>query len=145
MWPGLDSSDRASRTRKDCAALLIVDTDFAFAFCLGRILDRAGYECVPAANAKAASELIREHRLFIDLLVMDPLPGNAIPFLQGLRQSRPALYSVAALPPDGSIPDVTPFTAAKRKPLQLTTVALREWATFIQGIKSAAEGFQGAR
>jgi CheY-like chemotaxis protein len=139
------SCDRTSRTRKDSAALLIVDADLAFAFCLGRILDRAGYESVPAANAQAASELIGEHRLFIDLLVMDPLPGNAIPFLRRLRQSRPALCSVAALPPDGSISDVTSFTAAKRKPLQLTAAALRDWAAFIQLLKPAAEGCPGGR
>jgi len=94
---------------------------------------------VPAANARAASELIGEHRLLIDLLVMDPRPGDAIPFLLRLRQSRPALYSVAALPPAGSIPDVSSFTAVKRKPLQLTGAAVRDWAAFIQLLKPVAQ------
>jgi hypothetical protein len=122
--------------RKEQATVLLVDSDLSFVFWLGQALDLAGCEALPARSTAAASELIREHRLSVDTLVIDPVLPDALSFVAGLRESRPQLKAVAALPGLPSDPtDLPGFNAIRRKPEHYTSEAQAEWIGLIQGLE----------
>jgi DNA-binding response OmpR family regulator len=124
--------------------VLLIDSDLAFTFALGRALDQAGYEAVPARNTRDASKLTTEHALSITVLVIDPFLAGAIPFISRLRKHYSGLKSVAALPPEGGeLRDLTAFSAYKRKPRFLTADAVGEWVRLIHGLTQRAGGADG--
>jgi hypothetical protein len=122
-------------TERNEAAILLIDSDVGFIFWLGKALDLAGYESLPAINIRAATELIEEHRLITDILVIDPFVQGALPFLFHLRQSHPSLKAVAALPVESEkLPDLSGFEAIRRKPTRLTGDAASEWVDLIDSL-----------
>src|SRR5882724_4454329 len=57
-------------------SVLIVDRDLGFVFWLGRALDDAGYQALPAKGIGDATELLGHMNLEIDLLIVSPsMPG----------------------------------------------------------------------
>ncbi|MBZ5595222.1 MAG: hypothetical protein LAP39_23505 [Acidobacteriia bacterium] len=77
--------------------VLIVDNDLGFAFWLGRILDAAGYETLPAKGIGEALALLREVPVRIDvLMVLCSLPGANV-FAAELRGSQRGLLKTIAL------------------------------------------------
>ena len=124
--------------------MLLVDSDLGFAFWLGQALDRAGYQAVPARTPLAATELIKEHRVYIDILVIDPYPPDAVSFISRLRQGRPSLKIVAALPEESDEPlPMIEFDAIKRKPQYPTEEAAAQWVGLVQGLSPAVGGGSG--
>jgi hypothetical protein len=118
--------------QKGRTTVLLVDSDLSFAFWIGRALDAAGYNAVPARDLRAATELIQEHRILVDILVIDPGLSNALPFLLLLRQTRPALQAIAALSGETEeLGSVTDFDVVNRKPRCYTRDALIEWINLV--------------
>src|SRR3974377_29593 len=70
--------------RKGKTTVLIIDWDLAFAFWLGQALDLAGHNALPVRSTRAAYELIRDHRLSVDMIVIDPMMPNALSCLADL-------------------------------------------------------------
>jgi CheY-like chemotaxis protein len=124
---------------RDQQTILLVDSDLGFAFWLGQALNRAGYEAVPATTPDAGAELIQEHRISVDILVIDPASPDALPFVSRLRQSRRGLKVIAAVPEESAQPPPMPdFDAIMRKPKRLTVEAALEWVSLIQRLSPAA-------
>ncbi len=75
--------------------VLIIDSDLGFVFWLGKTLDAAGYQTLPARNASDASALLSQPDARPDLLIVNPsLPG--IDSLIGrLRRSQEDLKIIA--------------------------------------------------
>ncbi len=73
---------------KPFPTVLLVDTDLGFTFWLGRALDNAGFEALPAKSIWDGMALIDEYQLSVDVLVLNPeLPG-ADRLVTFLRHSR---------------------------------------------------------
>lgn len=119
--------------RKTKTTVLLIDPDLAFSFWLGQALDPAGHNALPVRNTSAAYELIRDHRLSIDAVVINPIVPNALSFLSDLRKFFPSVAVVVALPEDGAglfaVPDCE---VATTKPKRLTREASLEWVHLIQ-------------
>ena len=124
----------ADRGRKGrYVTILLVDSDLGFIFWLGQALDAAGYTAVPAVNVASAAELIQEHRLSVETLVIDPFLPDAFQLISALRQSHPDLHVVAAIPDDWrTFPSLPEIDAILRKPQRLTGAALIQWLQVIQ-------------
>jgi hypothetical protein len=68
------------------SAILLVDRDLGFLFWLGLLLDRAGYDTLPANGIPDAYRLLRDLHPNISLLILDcSLPGAA-DFIAGMRR-----------------------------------------------------------
>lgn len=108
-------------------------------FWLGQALDSAGAWALPAKNVHSANELIAEHRLAVDILVINPLLPDAFAFISQLRQSRPALHVIAAIPSDWEkLPPLTEVDAVIKKPNHLTVLALLQWINLIRDFLGAS-------
>lgn len=106
---------------------------------MGQALDSAGYNAVPAKEIHPANELIRVHKIAVDILVIDPLLPDAFSFISALRQSQPQVRVVAAVPEDWEdLPPMTEVDAWLRKPRHLTLAATLPWVKLIQNFYSAA-------
>jgi hypothetical protein len=119
--------------------ILLIDSDLGFIFWLGQALDAVGYSAIPAVNTRGAAELIEEHRLLIDTLVINPLIDEALPFISSLKRTRSELKTIAAIPDDTAnnlgMPD---FEAIIHKPDCLTRMAVTQWVNIIQSLSSGA-------
>jgi hypothetical protein len=134
------------RNRREHTAILLIDPDVGFIFWLGKALDLAGYESLPAINTRAATELIEEHKLMADVVVIDPFAPAALPFIARLRQTRPFLKAVAAIPPETErSPDLSGFEAVRRKPNHLTPDAAFEWVSLIHSLFEVPRTVFGSR
>jgi CheY-like chemotaxis protein len=123
---------------------LLVDSDLGFIFWLGQALDLAGYSALPAKNTQAADELIQEHKPSIDVLVIDPLLPNALPFASCLRQSRRDLKVIAVIPEgsEESFP-VAEVDVIKHRPRHFSRAAALQWVNLIQTLASAPRSALG--
>lgn len=119
--------------RKARTTVLVIDADLGFSFWLGQSLDAAGHNALPVRSASAAWELIRNHRLTIDVVVIDPLIPHAPSFLADLRRCCPNLKVVTAIPEhDEGTPAALEFEATRRKPQLFTEEAALQWINLIQ-------------
>ena len=108
-------------------------------FWLGHSLDSAGYSTVPAQSSRDALQLIQEHKLTIEILVIDPLLPDAFPFISRLRQSQRSLRVVAAIPEDWhELPPMDEVDAVIRKPHHFNSVATLAWIKLIQSLPVGA-------
>lgn len=104
-----------------------------FVFWLGQALDLAGYNAIPAKSVRNANELLHEHKLLVDILVIDPFLPDAFAFIAQLQQTRTDLRVIAAIPEDWeNLPPMTEVDAAIRKPRHLTAIATLPWISLIQ-------------
>ena len=121
--------------------VLIVDSDLGFVFWLGQALDSSGYLAVPARDTRSALELIREQKIRVDILVIDPLLPNAISLISILRQAGGTLITVGAVPPDWAVgPSEPEFDVVARKPERLTAAALLSWLNLIRSFFTPSAG-----
>jgi CheY-like chemotaxis protein len=104
---------------------------------LGHSLDSAGYNTVPAQSTRDAVALIQQHKLSIDILVIDPLLPDVIPFIARLRQSQQSLKVIAAIPGNWEqLPAMAEADAVIRKPRHFNAVATLAWINLIQSLPS---------
>jgi len=110
----------------------------AFVFWLGQALDSAGYSAIPAQNIRAANELIRNHKLAVDILVFDPVLPGVFGFITRLRQSRRHLRVVAAIPEEwADLPPMGGVDTWLHKPRRFSLMATLPWIKLVQGIYAA--------
>lgn len=146
VWQPKHDRVRQERQSEGKPTTLIVDEDLGFTFWLGQALDATGWRALPAQNVTAAYDLVRVHRLHVEVLVIDPFGRNAFALVAYLRKIQPFLTVVAAIPEDWdrSWPPLPEFDAAIRKPLHFTSAAKMEWVDLIQNLLSNALGeFEG--
>ena len=117
--------------------ILIIDTDLGFVFWLGHALESAGYAALPAKTTAAARELIRDHKILVDILVIDPLVPDVFDFVSELRRSRPSLRVIAAVREASGTPTAE-ADAEALKPLHLDGVAAIPWIDVIRTLSAAA-------
>ena len=120
--------------------VLILDRDLGFVFWLGHVLTQAGYQALPANSCEAASKLITELKLGVDLAIVSySLPGTG-PFIRALRHSRENLKVIAVLEagekPDSAFPGVD---ATQRRPGLASKAASTEWLDAIQGVLAGTD------
>ena len=117
--------------------VLIVDGDLGFVFWLGRALDEAGYQALPAKSIADATALLDELSIGIDLLIVNySLPGAAA-FSETLRQSQGRNLRVIALAEEWEESGAALASAdvLGRKPGSGVGLASRmEWVETIQGV-----------
>lgn len=101
-------------------------------------MDSAGYNAVPAKDIRPANELIRVHKIVVDILIIDPMLPDAFSFISTLRQLQPGMRVVAAVPEDWEdLPPMTEVDGWLRKPEHLTLAATLPWIKLIQNLYSA--------
>ena len=103
-------------------------------------MDAAGYSAIPAENTRGAMELIEEHKLLIDILIINPLIADALPFISRLKRTRSELKTVACIA--GGTADQFPlpdFDAVIYKPDSLSKLAVTQWLSIIQSLSPNSE------
>jgi hypothetical protein len=119
--------------------ILVVDSDLGFVFWLGQVFDHAGFSAFPAKSTTCAIELIREHKLSLDILVINPVIQHAVSFMTGLRQYGGYPKIVFALGQSSEtwspVPEVD---CIKPKPQQFTTAVADEWINLIRTLSGGA-------
>jgi CheY-like chemotaxis protein len=92
------------------SVILCVDDEHISLLVRSRVLEKAGYEVIPASSAKQALEILNSHS--VDLVLTDLLmPGmNGAELAHKVKQQRPdlpvILFSGVNEVPDGSSADV---------------------------------------
>jgi len=125
--------------RKGKTTVLIIDSDLAFAFWLGQALDLAGHNALPVRSTRAAYELIRDHRLSVDMVVINPMMPNALSCLADLRFRFPGLTVAVAIPEaGGELFAVPECEVASKKPLRLTREASLQWVALVQNLMASS-------
>jgi len=124
--------------------VLIVDDDLGFVFWLGRALDESGCAAFPARSIPDAGALLRELKVSLDLLIVNPtLPGTA-GFIEGLRRSG-AQFKVIAVTEDVEQPWDSPLgaIATRPKPRGRDDISKWEWLHLILSVLTREAGFAG--
>jgi len=137
IWP----SSRAV-SLKHVKTVLLVDDDLGFAFWLGQVLDRTGYEAWPSRSVQAAESLLAEVRLRVDLLVVNASLHQAYAFAIRLRSTSASLKVIAVY--EASDTAVKPFSDAgaviRRKPQTIDASARFEWVHIVADVLAAQVG-----
>lgn len=113
-----------------------MDGDLGFVFWLGQALDSAGYTAVPAKDLASANELLRTHRLSVDILVIDPEVPGALGFISQFRQTGKSLRVLGVIARDENAVPSSEIDATVWKPDHLTPDAAAEWIYAIQNLLS---------
>jgi DNA-binding response OmpR family regulator len=117
--------------------VLLVDADLGFIFWLGKALDRAGYDALPARSVADARVLLHELNPTIDLVILNPALADAASFVEKLRQSDIHLKFIALLDhPADEVKDLPGIDAVQCKPETIDELTGPEWLQFIQGVLS---------
>jgi DNA-binding response OmpR family regulator len=115
--------------------VLIVDNDLGFVFWLGKTLDAAGYQTLPAKNISDATILLEELTLEIDSLIVNPSLPGAAEFVAMLRRSTRRLKVIAISDVEGPVTTLLGVDASRRKPENiLDEGATLEWLQFIHSL-----------
>lgn len=85
--------------------VLVVDNDLGFLFWLGKTLETAGYNVVPAVSIPKAHSLLSALTLVPDLLIISPTFLGGADLIAILRRDWPGLRVVAAV--DEDTPDAS--------------------------------------
>lgn len=127
-----------SRThRTHIPRVLIVDGDLGFVFWLGQGLDEAGYQALPAKSCEAATDLLRQLNIEVDVLILGASCAGAVAFADGLRQSQKHLKVIVAVSdwrdPGPTFPAVD---ASKHRFPQRDEISRLEWLETIEAVLS---------
>ena len=109
--------------------ILLIDSDLGFVFWLGQILDRAGYDALPAKSVPDALALLAELPIHLDLLILDPYLPGAGSFVTTLRAAQPQLRVLNVTAAGSVPPDVG---AVYRKPTQFLENTQAEWLQIVR-------------
>ena len=102
--------------------ILILDDDLGLTFWLGQVLTAPHCETVPARSVSEATALIRQFKLKIDFLLMNPSLPGAADFKRALRREQRHLRVATLDSPDReelgrtSGPSRTRSTVPARRP-----------------------------
>lgn len=110
--------------------VLILDTDLGFVFWLGEIFSEAGCRTVPTLNSKQALSIIRELKLQVDVVVVDPGLAGVFELIQTLSNSRP-LKIVAIRGDDDAGCDAN---ATLERPSASSRISREQWLGRVQGL-----------
>jgi DNA-binding response OmpR family regulator len=81
----------------DTPTVLIVDENLGFIFWLGDIVTEAGYICIPALNSMQAISLVRELKVEIDLLIVNPALPGVSEMIQTLKNAQHSFQIVSSV------------------------------------------------
>ncbi len=118
--------------------VLIVDEDLGFVFWLGRILDNAGYEALPAKTVQDAASLLSQYPVSLDLLVINPACPGALEFITA--QSSRGTFKILGIFDGDAHDEVAVVDAWFKKPDKADELARLEWRKVIQILLSAGGG-----
>jgi DNA-binding response OmpR family regulator len=112
--------------------ILIVDRDLGFVYWLGRVLDDAGYEAIPARRVPDAIQLLHELHTVVDLLIVNMALPGAADLVRALRRSARPIRVMSLL----ESPDETPASppgsdAVRSKPEEVDEISKLEWVDAI--------------
>jgi ActR/RegA family two-component response regulator len=112
--------------------VLIIESDLGFVFWLGRALQDASYEALPAKGVQEATALVSELNAEIDLLIVNPSLAGAVEFVHALRHSRRDL-KILAVPgeKDQQAHPIPSVDAVVWKPPELDQAASALWLSIV--------------
>ena len=118
--------------------VLIVDSDLGFVFWLGRTLDAAGYQTLPAKSIADATTLLEEITAKIDLLIINSSLSGAAEFVSTLLQSPRPLKVIAVSDVEGPFTTLPGVDVWRTKFQNIVDrAASLEWLHLVHGILSA--------
>ncbi|HKE28100.1 MAG TPA: response regulator [Bryobacteraceae bacterium] len=113
--------------------VLIIDSDLGFVFWLGRILQGAGCEVIPAKSSAEASVLLSELSTGVDLLIVDSRLAGVVAFADEQRRSRPKVKILVAISDkDTSAGQIQLADVIARKPPHLDDTAASLWLGMVE-------------
>lgn len=121
--------------------VLIVDSDLAFVFWLGHLLDASGYSAYPAKSVADAALLLMQLDLAPSLLVINSELVSAPDFISALHRSHPDLRAISVINNPQSQHHYPGTDGALPKPRVLDESAHAEWLDCIRQLlaNSAAQ------
>ena len=90
----LETSHSAVKT------VLVIDDDLGFLFWIGKTLEHAEYNVIPAVSTAKAHSLLSALALAPDLLIINPVLPDSADFIDILRRDSPGLRVMAAVDED---------------------------------------------
>ena len=139
-WPGIrigcsGASHIVNKVTNVRRTVLILDSDLAFAFWLGQLLDQAQYDAFPAKSCEDATELLNELNVGIDVLVLNFGLRGARDFATALRRSQSHLKILAAVGDGEELSAIFPEAdVSKKKPSSAVDCSKSEWLRTIEGL-----------
>jgi hypothetical protein len=129
--------------------VLIADRDLGFVFWIGQRLDRAGYRAFPANSAANAADIVRQFRLVVDLLILNPSIRGIREFAKKLRLAQGHLRTIIVMDEgDGPVSGLPRTAALLRKPRLRDEGSEIEWLETIERVlaeDAARSAGSGAR
>ena len=119
---------------KSFPTILLVDSDLGFTFWLGRALDSAGFEALPAKSIPDAMALIDEYHLAVDVLILDPALPGASRLVAFLRRYRQSIKVIAAADPEALRSGFPQVDAVRRRSIEFNDETRQDWVRFVQSI-----------
>jgi CheY-like chemotaxis protein len=115
--------------------VLVVDHDLGFVFWLGQLLDRMGYEALPAKSVPDAFSLLGTFKPSVDVLVVNPSLVNAADLVAALRYSQEHLNVIGLLEGSETLPDrLWGFASVRPRPTIVDEITQFEWLQLIESI-----------
>lgn len=103
-------------------------------FWLGRALNDAGYQTLPAKSVYGAVELLSEQKVEVDLLAINPSLPGAHHLIAALRRFDAHVKVVATLEEAEQTPDLAGVDLAVPKPASADETARLRWIETIQDL-----------
>jgi ActR/RegA family two-component response regulator len=122
-------------TTKPFPTILLIDSDLGFIFWLGRALDGAGFEALPAKSIQDAMALIDEYHLAVDVLIVDPALPGAPRLVASLRRRRKCIKVIATTAGIEELRSGFPqVDAVHRRPHEFDDETKGDWVRLVQSI-----------
>jgi DNA-binding NtrC family response regulator len=113
---------------------LIVDDDIGFVLWLGEMLNESGYQAIPALNSRQAMTLVKDLKLQVDVLVVNPKLRGAARTVKTLETAQPRLRVVLISDPSAPAKTPDPKHATLERPSAWEPISRPLWITRIRKV-----------
>jgi DNA-binding NtrC family response regulator len=120
-WGSWHGTERSRAT-----VVLIVDEDLGFLWWLGQMFNQAGCQVVPTLNSEQAASIVRDLKLEVDLIVVNPALACIPELIHSLSTSRSPKI-VAIRNNDGHVQKTIRAHATLERPSGWAPVSEKEW------------------
>jgi response regulator RpfG family c-di-GMP phosphodiesterase len=116
------------------ATVLIINNDIGFTFWLGQTLNEAGYATLPARGVSDAVELLSEHKVQPDLLIINPASPGVLDLIADLRRSQVRLKVIASIEGEEQAFNLLGVDRLLLKPVGADETVRVKWLETIEGL-----------
>jgi hypothetical protein len=118
--------------------VVIADPDLGFVFWLGRMLEKDGYQVLPAKSVPDAASLADQYQASLTLVIVNPSLSGGTNFVAGLCRIPHVKVIAVTDRPTMAVPQSVDLV--KNKPLDFDDRSAQDWLYSAKAILSAESG-----